>query len=211
MSESLSEEGGKSAPLACFEVANLAFSYPDMPLFDGLSFAIKPGLTLLRGGSGRGKRTLLRLIAGELPPRTGVVLQRADTLCFESPADQASDAIVARDWLAARQHRFANWQADNAATLIAGFGLTEHLDKPMYMLSTGSRRKVGLVAAAASEAQLTLIDRPFAALDVGSCRLIAQWLSDAAASQNRAWVIADYELPAWLAGVSLAGVIDLGD
>ena len=195
----------------CFEAASLVFSYPDVDLLDGLSFAIKPGLTLVRGGGGRGKRTLLRLIAGELNPRAGVVLHRADTLCFESPADQASDDIIARAWLAARRSRFARWQEDREAGLIQGFGLTGHMDKPMYMLSTGSRRKVGLVAAAVSEAQLTLIDRPFAALDASSSRLLAQLLTDAAASQSRAWVIADYELPAWLAGVPLSGVIDLGD
>ena len=200
-----------SGPLVCFEAAGLAYSYPDADLLGGLSLALKPGLTLVRGGGGRGKRTLLRLIAGELRPRTGVVLRRADTLCFESPADQASDDIIAQHWLAARQRRFTSWHEDQAAELIQGFGLTEHMAKPMYMLSTGSRRKVGLVAAAASEAQLTLIDRPFAALDATSCRLLAQLLIKAAASPNRAWVIADYELPAWLVGVPLSGVIDLGD
>jgi ABC-type transport system involved in cytochrome c biogenesis ATPase subunit len=210
MTESLID-GGMSAPLLRFKADGLAFSYPDLEVLSGLSFAIRPGLTLVRGGGGRGKRTLLRLIAGELNAGAGVVLHRPETLCFESPADQASDAILTQDWLAARRHRFAHWQAAQEAALIEGFGLTEHLAKPMYMLSTGSRRKVGLVAAAASEAQLTLIDRPFAALDASSCRLLAQLLSDAAASQSRAWVIADYELPAWLGGVSLSGVIDLGD
>lgn len=210
MRESLIDRG-ISRPLACFEAANLAFSYPDVDLLRGLSFAIKPGLTLVRGGGGRGKRTLLRLIAGELKPKSGAVLYCPDTLSFESPADQASDDIIARDWLAARRHRFASWQVVIAAELIQGFGLTEHMTKPMYMLSTGSRRKVGWVVAAASMAELTLIDRPFAALDAKSCRLLAQLLAEAAASPNRAWVIADYELPAWLAGVPLSGVIDLGD
>ncbi len=204
-------DGGISGTRACFEAANLAFSYPDVNLLGGLSFSIKPGLTLVRGGGGRGKRVLLRLIAGELQPQAGVVLRRPDTLSFESPADPASDNVVAQDWLAARQSRFSNWHAAREAELIQGFGLTEHLDKPMYMLSTGSRRKVGLVASAASAAQLTLIDRPFAALDARSCRLLVQLLTEAAASQNRAWVIADYELPAWLTGVPLSGVIDLGD
>jgi ABC-type transport system involved in cytochrome c biogenesis ATPase subunit len=204
-------DSGASAPQPCFEAAGLAYSYPDVNLLGGLSLSIKPGLTLVRGGEGRGKRVLLRLIAGELQPQAGVVLQRAGTLCFESPADPASDNLLARDWLAARQSRFSNWQAAQAAELIQGFGLTEHMAKPLYMLSTGSRRKVGLVAAAASAAQLTLIDRPFAALDATSCRLLAQLLVEASASQNRAWVIADYELPTWLTGVSLSGVIDLGD
>ena len=214
MIDSMSEtliDADISAAKGCFEAAGLAFSYPDAALLAGLSFTIQPGLTLLRGGSGRGKRTLLRLIAGELIPHAGLVLHRADPLYWENPADPACNDTVARDWLAARRCRFARWQEKLAAQLIEGFGLAGHIDKPMYMLSTGSRRKVGLVAAAASEARLTLLDRPFSALDASSCHLLTQLLAGAAQSRSRAWVIADYELPSGLAGLPLAGVIDLGD
>ena len=194
-----------------FEAENLAFSYPDLDLINGRSFAIKPGLTLLRGGSGRGKKTLLRLISGELQPSSGLVMRQAKTQWCEDPADPGSDDIIARAWLAARRPRFSQWQADLEAELIEGFGLSPHIDKPLYMLSTGSRRKVGLLGAAASGAELTLIDRPFAALDASSSRLLAQLLAAAAANQSLAWVIADYELPACLSGLALAGLIDLGD
>ena len=194
-----------------FEAENLAFSYPGLDLLNDLSFAIKPGLTLLRGGSGRGKKTLLRLISGELQASSGLVMRRAKTQWCEDPADPGSDDIVASAWLAARRPRFSQWQVDLEADLIEGFGLSPHIDKPLYMLSTGSRRKVGLLGAAASGAELTLIDRPFAALDASSSRLLAQLLAEASAGQSLAWVIVDYELPACLSGLALAGLIDLGD
>ncbi len=194
-----------------FEAENLAFSYPGLDLLNDLSFAIKPGLTLLRGGSGRGKKTLLRLISGELQASSGLVMRRAKTQWCEDPADPGSDDIVASAWLAARRPRFSQWQVDLEADLIEGFGLSPHIDKPLYMLSTGSRRKVGLLGAAASGAELTMIDRPFAALDASSSRLLAQLLAEASAGQSLAWVIADYELPACLSGLALAGLIDLGD
>ncbi|HNW64474.1 MAG TPA: ABC transporter, partial [Piscinibacter sp.] len=79
-----------------------------------------------------------------------------------------------------------------------------------YMLSTGSRRKAGLVAAAASCAPLTLVDMPYAALDAPSSRRVTRLLADAAAQATRAWVIADHERPAALAGLRLT-VVDLGD
>lgn len=200
---------GTAGASTLFEAKGLAFAYPHLDLLDDLSFSIDPGLTLVRGGDGRGKSTLLRLIAGALAPRSGVIHRRAETLCYECPADPANDADIARAWMGARRSRFPGWQADVEIGLIEGFGLAEHVDKPMYMLSTGTRRKVGLVTAAASGAQLTLIDNPFAALDARSCTLLIQLLTGAAASRSRAWVIADHELPSGLAGVSLSGLVDL--
>ena len=188
----------------------IGFAYPGHALFAGLSFDLGSGLTLLRGGDGRGKTTLLRLLAGEIAPTAGQIERDAAPVFFELPADAAHDDVLVRDWLAARQQRFGGWRADIAADLIEDFGLAEHIDKPMYMLSTGSRRKAGLVAAAASQAALTLVDMPYAALDAPSSRLLSRLLADAAAQAKRAWVIADHERPAALAGLRLS-VIDLGD
>ena len=95
--------------------------------------------------------------------------------------------------------------------LLQGFGLVEHLDKTLHMLSTGSRRKVALAAAFACGARLTLLEKPCAALDARSRGLLAELLQEAAGDDRRAWVLADYELPAALAGVELAATLDLGD
>lgn len=188
----------------------VGFSHPGHTLFAGLSFAVGPGLTLLRGADGRGKTTLLRLIAGELAPSTGRIERDAAPVFFEVPADPAHDDVPVRDWLAARQQRFGGWRADISAELIEDFGLAEHLAKPMFMLSTGSRRKAGLVAAGASCAPLTLIDMPYAALDAPSSRRLTRLLADASVHPTRAWVIADHERPDALAGLHVA-VVDLGD
>jgi ABC-type transport system involved in cytochrome c biogenesis ATPase subunit len=189
----------------------LGFAHPGAPLFDDLCFELRSGLTWVRGGDGRGKTTLLQLLAGNLQPTAGRVQRLADTLWWEQPADAAHDGVVARAWLAQRRARFPAWHDALATDLVAGFGLVEHLDKPMYMLSTGSRRKVGLVGAAASGADLTLIDSPCAALDARSCRLVMELLGEAVEDRQRAWVVADHELPQELAPGALAALIDLGD
>ncbi len=194
-----------------FEAERLTLSFSGMPLFAGLSFQLRPGLTLLRGGELCGKSTLLRLIAGTQAADAGEWRRLARCCFHEQPADPAHDAIVARAWLASRQAAFAAWDTDLAARLTDAFGLGDHIDKPMYMLSAGSRRKVGLLAAAASGAELTLLDTPFAALDSASCRVLASLLAEAAGGEHRAWVLAEYELPPLLADIPLAGVIDLGD
>ena len=78
------------------------------------------------------------------------------------------------------------------------------------MLSAGSRRKLGLVAAAASDARLTLLDQPYAALDARSARLLSELLAEAAQDPHRAWVLADYALPAALQDLALATRVSLG-
>jgi ABC-type multidrug transport system ATPase subunit len=77
--------------------------------------------------------------------------------------------------------------------------LTPHLNKKLFMLSNGSKRKVWLAAAFASGAPLTLIDDPFSALDRPSIKVIHELLEDAASQTNRIFVVADYEVPSDLA------------
>ena len=193
------------------EAEKLNVSWAGGTLLNGLSFSIRPGLTFVRGGEGRGKSTLLRLMAGGMEPGSGVIRRLARTTFHQNPADPAHDQVQARAWLEALRPGLPDWDSAIVLGLVEAFGLAEHIVKPMYMLSTGSRRKVGLVAAAASQAQLTLIDTPFAALDAASSRFLVQLLDEAAECERRAWVMADYELPPGLAGTHLSGLIDLGD
>lgn len=91
--------------------------------------------------------------------------------------------------------------------LLPRLSLAEHRLKPMYMLSTGSRRKVWLAAAFASGAALTMLDQPFAALDKASVGVILDLLQEAARNPTRTWILADYEPPHGLAPVR---TIELG-
>lgn len=193
------------------EARHLSFSHAGEALLNSLSFTIGPGLTLVRGGDGRGKTTLLRLLAGQLTPGSGVLRRQAGSTYFQDPADPLHDPVIASAWLEALRPGLPDWHAESLPGLVDAFGLAEHLHKPMFMLSTGSRRKVGLVGAVAGRARLTLVDNPFAALDAASCRTLTRVLAEAAGSEDRAWVIADFECPAGLQGTHLTGLIDLGD
>lgn len=202
---------------AVYRARGLSLAHPDPsqpPLILGLSFELRPGLSLLRGGDGRGKTRCLRLIAGRPgAPLAGQIecsLAPAD-IFFEDPTDPALDAQLASAWLSGLRQRYAGWRADLEPALVEGFALAPHLDKPLYMLSAGSRRKLGLLAAAVCGARLTLLDTPFAALDGRSIRLLGELLQEAAAQRERAWLLADYERPACLQGTALQAEIDLGD
>lgn len=204
---------------ALLEVQNLHFHYPDRKLFTRLTVRITPGVTLIRGGDGCGKTTLLRLLAGALPADAGT-LHLHQTSLNDQPAayrqqlfwtearSEAFDQLTPPEYFEMQSQSWPGFDRQRLTELIKGLDLQAHLHKKLFMLSTGSKRKVWLAAAFASGATVTLLDEPFAALDTPSIRFVAQLLKDAAARQDRAYVIADYEAPD---DVPLAAVIDLGD
>lgn len=192
----------------------LALSYPGMDVFKDLSFELRPGLTLVRGGDGRGKTGLLQILAGVRKPAAGVLHQRCATAHWIDPQDDHDETVIASQWLLNRRGAFADWDEAVAQRCVDAFALTEHLHKALFMLSTGTRRKLGMTAAFACGAQLVLLDMPCAALDIPSCEALIAQLTEvaaAAALSQRIWVIADYDLPDGLAMQQLSGFIDLGD
>lgn len=202
---------------AVLRVTGLSFHYPQRELFADWSTRIPPGVTLVRGGEGSGKTTLLRLLAGELPAQSGD-LQIGDVhrgkhgvayrqqVFRVDPRATEFDQITPLDYFKSLHRQYPAFDDRMAGESVQGLSLAPHRDKPLYMLSTGSRRKVWLAAAFASGAAVTLLDEPFAALDRASIGFVIKLLQNAASHPARAWVMADYEARA---GVALAAVIDL--
>ena len=197
----------------------LAYAIGPRELFSGLSLQVPPGVSLVRGGDGRGKTSLQALLAGALPAQRGSLSLRGVNLArhpetwrtqvfLTQPASTELDGISPKQWFEALAIRYPGFHHDALDDLADGLALAPHLEKPGYMLSAGTRRKVWLAGALASGAALMLLDEPFAALDKASIGFVLDILEEAAASSTRAWVLADYQAPP---GVPLAAVIDLGD
>jgi ABC-type multidrug transport system ATPase subunit len=195
----------------------LGQAWGSQALFTGLDLSIPAGVTLVQGDEQTGKTTLLRILSGELAPSSGWVETlgvRADQqpeayaqkVFRTNPLDTSLDPISPAQWFETLPSRYPLFNAGALAELVAGFGLSPHAHKPLYMLSAGSRRKVWLSAAFASGAALVLIDQPFAALDGPSIRLLREVLQDFSEQSERACVIADYEAPE---GVSIANTVNL--
>ena len=185
-----------------------------------LSATFAPGVTLVCGDEGTGKSTLLRVLADEtvrqqvvragrvlapkasdLPPQALLAQQ----VFLMDPADtRAMDGGV-RDYWQAQAQRYPDWRDDVLQDLVQKLGLSEHVHKSLFMLSTGSRRKVMLAASIASQAPLVLWDQPFASLDLASIQVLKAVLNSAATDQ-RAFVVADYVAPE---GVTLIQTLDL--
>ena len=200
------------------QVDGLCFAYPQRVLLREFSACITPGLTLVRGGDGSGKTTLLRLLAGDLAAqagqlRLGGVSLQSDAHAYQQqifwvdPKTTALDEVSAQDYFKSLSGLYPSFDASLALELSGTLSLTSHLHKPLYMLSTGSKRKVWLAAAFASGAALTLLDAPFSGLDLASVRQVMALLEGAAAHPSRAWVLADHQAPGDLL---LGQVIELG-
>jgi ABC-type multidrug transport system ATPase subunit len=204
---------------AVLQVTGLHFAYPGRPLFSDWSGCLPPGLTLVQGGEGCGKTTLLKLLAGELPATAGSLAIGALALASQpeayrqqlfrtDPRAQAHDALSPRGYFSALPRRYPRFSQEALSELVDGFALEPHLDKRLDMLSTGTRRKVWLAAAFAAGTTVTLLDEPFAALDRASIGFLLELLQDVARHPSRAWVVADH---AAHPGLPPAAVIDLGD
>ena len=204
---------------AVLQVKGLGFAYPGCVVLAQWSVALPAGLALVRGDESSGKTTLLRLLAGELQAQTGrITLQGialndapkayAHNVFWADPRSGDWDKLTARAWLASLPARYPLWDAAALAAHTEGFTLHEHLDKPFYALSTGSRRKVLMAGALASGAPLTLIDEPVGGLDKPSAAYLGHALAQTAAQPGRVVVVAHYEaLPGvpWGTVVELAG------
>ena len=188
------------------EIDDLRFAYADEPpLVTSWSASITFGVTLLLGDTGSGKTTLLKVLAGALPAAGHLTLAGArlgaDPAAYRrqvfwcDPATDAFESVTARACTAALSAGDDKFDADAWQLLADGFALAPHLDKPMYMLSTGSKRKVYLAAALASGRALTLLDEPTGALDARSINHLLQRLAILAEQRVRAIVIASYERP----------------
>lgn len=177
-------------------IDDLHFGYPPgTQLFQGWSAQLAPGLTVLCGDESCGKTTLLRLLAGELQGRGSIRLDGAPLApaqVFWQDPRAAPEPTPASDYLQAQARRWPAWNEAQAQTHIDGLSLREHLGKPMFALSTGSRRKVWLAAALASGAPLTLIDEPLSGLDTPSIRYLLGALVQAA-TPSRWLLVAHWE------------------
>lgn len=201
------------------QATDLSFNYPERELFNQLTLAIPAGVTIIRGGDGCGKTSLIRLLAGEQKAQSGQLSingirldqqaeQYKQQVYYVDPRTEAFDQMTVPDYFASVRARFPGFDDAALPALIEGLSLTPHVEKKLFMLSTGSKRKVYLAGAFAAGAVVNLLDDPFASLDRSSINFVCEVLARAAGQGTQAWIASFYETPT---EIPTTKIVDLGD
>ncbi len=159
------------------EAEEVEFAYENHVAISDASFAITEGeFVCLLGPSGCGKTTLLNLVAGFIHPTRGRLKFRGMPIAGPGPAR----AVVFQngalfDWMTVKdnitfsqicKNRPAAERSAISKDMAALVGLSGFEDRYPYQLSGGMRQRVGVARVLAAEAEIMLMDEPFAAVDV---------------------------------------------
>ena len=136
-------------------------------LFEGLNLSVAPGQVVwVRGPNGRGKTSLLRLLAGLSQPADGQVQAHAPIL-YIGHQHALKDDLTAIEALSFLQG--LHGASTDRAVLVAALerlGVKGKRDAFVRTLSQGQRRRVALSRLAlAPVGGLWILDEPFDALD----------------------------------------------
>jgi len=181
-------------PEVAVELSDVTFGYDQRPVLTGISMTIPQGkVVAIMGGSGCGKTTILRLVGGQLKPRSGRV-----TVAGESVPDLDRDALYAMRRRFGMLFQFGALFTDMSVYENIAFALREHTDLPEELvrdlvlmklhavglrgaahlmpseLSGGMARRVALARAIALDPMLVMYDEPFAGLDPISLGVVGQ-------------------------------------
>ena len=168
------------------EAHDLAARRGTARLFSGLSLAVAPGTALVvTGANGRGKTTLLRMLAGLTLPEAGEIRLDGERVAAFAPALRAAvtfagHALALKDELTARENLASlvalSGASASGAELDAALervALGERAGLAARVLSQGQRRRVGLARLALSRRRVWILDEPVTALDAAGAGLLA--------------------------------------
>src|SRR3984957_13600549 len=179
-------------------VSGLTVRFGALTALDGVSLALRAGeLVALAGENGAGKTTIIRSIAGDLTPVSGVIRVGGQAvapvpaaaaklgvrvvwqdLALSDNLDVAANVMLGNE---RRRHLFSEVALHkDAARLFERLGIPlPDTTRPVRMLSVGQRQMVAVARALAHNPRFLLLEEPTASLAVREAarvgRLLTRW------------------------------------
>lgn len=164
-------------------VDTLSCRRADRRIFADVSFRVAQGrAALLTGPNGAGKSSLLRVLAGLIPPEAGAV--RLDGVALAEDPDAYRGRILYAGHLDAVKPQLSvaenlGFWADlygggGVAAALEAFGLARIADLPAAYCSAGQKRRLGLARLLVADRALWLLDEPTVSLDTASVAAFAE-------------------------------------
>jgi heme exporter protein A len=165
------------------DVSDLACRRAGRRVFAGVSFRVKAGeAATLRGPNGSGKSSLLRVLAGLIPPEAGAArlgdVALSDRDAWQERVAYAGHLDAVKPQLSVAEN-LEGWAALYGAApgaveaALDRFGLEAIADYPASYCSAGQKRRLGLARLPVTGRPLWLLDEPTVSLDAESVAVFA--------------------------------------
>ncbi|MET9558308.1 ATP-binding cassette domain-containing protein [Streptomyces sp. NPDC006645] len=180
----------------------------DTTLLAPTTFAVPPGgIWCVTGGNGTGKTTLLRAFLGSRRLTAGTCSVRGEAADLARPSHRRFVASLvepvpfARDMTLREQVTLvaASWYgnapetADRAERIIERLGLSSLGERFPHQVSSGQLQLFSLALTLVRPADVVLLDEPERHLDSDRVELVAALLTERAARESTAFLIATHE------------------
>lgn len=156
---------------AVIRLEHISLNFADLSVLRDVNLEVESGeFIALLGPSGGGKSTLLRVVAGLLDSST----KKQQVNLTGKVNVKASTAIVFQDyrllpWLTVRDNiRLPNTltgHGEAPEVVLEQVGMSDYADLYPHQLSGGMQARIAIARALAQDADVLLMDEPFAALD----------------------------------------------
>lgn len=190
---------------------DVRFEYPSGPRFEFPDFSCAQGEhLLLLGESGKGKTTLLHVLAGLLKPSTGSVSLKGKDMCAMSGRDldkfrgenigivfqtahfvkslNVIDNLILPQYLTG-----VPIDREKALSILDRLNIRDKAEKMTTNLSAGEQQRVAIARALINDPELILADEPTSALDDKNSSEVISLLEQQAAISGSALIIVTHD------------------
>jgi tungstate transport system ATP-binding protein len=193
-------------------IENLCFQYDRKPALKDVCFNAKKGrITAILGPNGAGKTTLFKIIDLLLRASSGrIIAGDKDVLALNAAESrewrQSISFVLQEPYLfnmtirknlavPLKMRKVEDGKVNQIVQeAIRRFGLEEIAEKKPFRLSSGERKRAGLVRALVTEPGMLILDEPTASIDPEACYSIEKYLKDLRAEGGTIILMSTHDL-----------------